>query len=295
MKNSTFVVAATLAASAAVTLAQTPAAPPGPGAPAKMIRIVREQVKPGKAAAHDKFEASWVQAATRGGSKIHYLALSSLTGAPESWFIDGHDSFEALAAAVKEEDANTALTSALEMLSAQESDFLSNSQSIIARYREDLSYHANPANLAQTKFMGVYRETVKAGYSNDYEQAGRMLLSGYEKAGIKDERWAAYQVVAGMPDGTYLYFAPMGALKEADVDNSKAFREAAGEDNRARMREINREAIVPGSGQFTIFAMSPKTSFVSKEFASADPDFWTPKPAAAASSKVAAKQDVKKP
>jgi hypothetical protein len=294
MKKTTFVVAATLAASAAVTLAQTPAAPPGPGAPSKMIRIVREQVKPGKVAAHDKFEASWVQAATRGGSKVHYLALSSLTGAPESWFIDGHDSFEALAAAVKEEDANTALTSALETLSAQESDFLTNSQSIVARYREDLSYHANPPNLGQAKFMAVYRETVKAGYSNEYEQAGKLLVAGYEKAGIKDERWAAYQVVAGMPDGTYLYFGPMSAMKEADVDNSKAFREAAGEDNRARMREINREAIVPGSGQLTFFAMSPKMSYVSKEFASADPDFWTPKPAAA-SSKVAAKQEVKKP
>jgi hypothetical protein len=258
-----------------------------------MIRIIREQVKPGKVGAHDKFEASWVQAATRGGSKMHYLALSSLTGAPESWFIDGHESFEALAAAVKEEDANTTLTSALDTLSAQESDFLTNSQSIIARYREDLSYHANPPNLGQTKFMWVYRETVKAGYSNDYEQAGKLLVAAYEKAGIKDERWAAYQVVAGLPTGTYVYFAPMAALKEADIDNGKTLRDAMGEDNRARMREINREAIVPGSGQDTIFAMSPKMSFVSKEFAAADPEFWSPKPAAAA--KVAAKQEVKKP
>src|SRR5262245_22588989 len=120
--------------------------------------------------------------------------------------------------------------------------------------------------------MWVFRETVKAGWSNEYEQAGKMDIAAYEKAGIKDERWAAYQVIAGLPAGTYLYFAPMAALKEADIDNSKAYRDAAGEDNRARMRQINRDAIVPGSGQLAVFSLSPKMSYVSKEFAAADPD-----------------------
>jgi hypothetical protein len=291
--KTTFVVAATLAAAAAVALAQTQA-PAAPAAPAKMIRIFREQVKPGKAAAHQKFEASWVQAVTRGGVKTHYLGLDSLTGPPETWFIEGHDSFEALAAAMKEDESNAALTSQLEAMSAQESDFLTNAQSIVARYREDLSYHANPPNLAQSRFMWVYRETVKAGYSNDYEQAGKLLVAAYEKAGIKDERWAAYQVVAGLPAGTYVYFAPMASLKDADIDNGKTLREAMGEDNRARMRQINRDAIVPGSGQDTIFSMNPKMSYVSKEFASADPEFWSPK-ATATAAKVPAKQEVKKP
>jgi hypothetical protein len=291
--KTTFVVAATLAASAAVTLAQTPA-PAAPPAPAKMIRIFREQVKPGKGPAHEKFEATWVQAVTRGNAKTHYLALSSLTGSPETWFIEGHDTFEAIAAADKESEANTALVSQLEAMGAQESDFLTNAQSIIARYREDLSYRANPPNLAQAKIMWVYRETVKAGYGNDYEQAGKLIVAAYEKAGIKDERWAAYQVVAGLPTGTYIFFAPMASLKDADIDNGKAFREAMGEENRTRMRQINRDAIVPGSGQDTIFSMSPKMSYVSKEFAAADPEFWSPKPTAA-SSKVPAKQEVKKP
>jgi hypothetical protein len=293
MKTPFLVVAATLAASAAVTLAQTPA-PAAPAAPAKMIRIFREQVKPGKAPAHQKFEASWVQAVTRGGAKTHYLGLDSLTGPPESWFIEGHDSFEALAIADKEAEANTTLTSQLEAMGAQESDFLTNAQAIIARYREDLSYRANPPNLAQARYMWVYRETVKAGYGNDYEQAGKLLVGAYEKAAVKDERWAAYQVVAGMPTGTYIYFAPMASLKDADIDNGKTLRDAMGEDNRGRMRQINRDAIVPGSGQDTVFSMNPKMSYVSKEFAATDPEFWSPKPAAT-TAKVAAKQEVKKP
>ena len=270
--------------------AQTPVAPTSP---AKLIRIVREQLKPGRMAAHEKFEVAYVQAYARAGAKTHYIAMSTLFGPPEAWYIDGHDSFEALAAADKDVDGNAALVAELESLGARDADFLNSIQSIVARYREDLSYRSSPANLPQARYMWVYRETVKAGYGNEYEQATKMDVAAYEKAGIKDERWAAYQVLAGLPSGTYIYFAPMASLKDADADNSKAYREAAGEENRARMREINREAIVPGSGQSTIFSMSPKTSYVSKEFAAADPDYWTPKPAT--EGKVAAKSEAKKP
>lgn len=290
MSKRLVVAIATLAASAAAAGAQTPAAPT---APAKMIRIFREQLKPGKAAAHERFEAGYVQAFSHAGAKTHYLALTTISGAPEAWYMEGHDSFEALGAVDKENDANAALTAELESLAARDADFLNSSQAIIARYREDLSYHASPPNLNQARFMWVYRETVKAGYENDYTQAGKMFVAAYDKAGIKDERWAAYQVVAGLPVGTILYFSPMSSLKEADVDNDKTFREAAGEDNRAHMRQINREAIVPGSGQSTIFTMSPKMSYVSKEFAAADPDYWTPKPKAPA--KLPAKAETPKP
>ncbi len=288
MKKPFVLAVSALVASAVAIGAQTP---PAPGAPAKMIRIFREQVKPGKGTAHEKFESNYVQAFTRAGAKTHYLAMTTISGAPEAWYIEGHDSFEALGAADKEVEGNAALTAELASLAERDGDYLSNSQAIIARYREDLSYRATPTNLGQSRFMWVFRETVKAGYGNDYEQAGKMDVAAYEKAGIKDERWAAYQVIAGLPSGTYLYFAPMTALKEADIDNTKAYREAAGEDARARMRQINREAIVPGSGQSTIFAMSPKMSYVSKELASADPDYWMPKPTA--TGKVPAKAEKK--
>lgn len=290
MRKPLILAVAALAASAAGIDAQTPAAP---AAPAKMIRIFREQLKPGKAAAHEKFEAGYVQAFSRAGAKTHYVAMASISGSPEAWYIEGHDSFEALGAADKEVEGNAALSADLESLAARDADFLNNSATIIARYREDLSYRASPTNLNQSRFMWVFRETVKAGYGNDYEQAGKMEVAAYEKAGIKDERWAAYQVMAGLPSGTYLYFGPLVSLKEGDVDNTKTYREAAGEDNRARMRQINRDAIVPGSGQSTIFAMSPKMSYVSKEFAAADPDYWTPKPKPAA--KVPAKAEASKP
>ena len=38
-----------------------------------------------------------------------------------------------------------------------------------------------------------------------------------------------------------------------------------------------------------LYAFSPKMSYVSKEFASADPDFWSPKPKAAQSAPAPAK------
>ncbi len=54
-----------------------------------------------------------------------------------------------------------------------------------------------------------------------------------------------------------------------------------------------------GDGYLTtesnIYAFNPKISYVSKEVASADPDFWTPKVKPAAKPAAAAKTEGKKP
>jgi hypothetical protein len=62
--------------------------------------------------------------------------------------------------------------------------------------------------------------------------------------------------------------------------HGKAYQEALGEENRGRIRDLQGGAVQSSSSQ--VFAFSPKMSYVSKEFASGDPDYWTPKPAAAA-------------
>ena len=51
-----------------------------------------------------------------------------------------------------------------------------------------------------------------------------------------------------------------------------------GEEGRARISKLQQEALLSSNSQ--VFAFSPKMSYVSKEFAANDPDFWTPKPPA---------------
>jgi hypothetical protein len=266
--------------------AQSPAADD----PAKLIRIFREEVKPGRAAAHQKNEAAWAQAFARAGYASHYVAMTSMTGLPEAWFIEPHDSFASIEKVDQEMEKNAALVAEVEALSAKDGDLLSSFRGLIARYREDLSYRPSPVGLGKVRYVGVFSERVKPGYRRDYEESVKLDVAAYTKAGITNERWIGYSVAAGSPGGLYLYFAPMAALAAGDVDNEKVYEEAMGERGRARQTEITRQGVL--STEFQLFEVSPKMSYLPKEVTGVDPDFWTPKPAAP---KAAAKSDKPKP
>ncbi len=95
-----------------------------------------------------------------------------------------------------------------------------------------------------------------------------------------------------MPNGTYLSFQPIKTLAEVDAfsqTHGKAYQEATGDAGRQKLRELASAGTL--SSETSIFAFSPKMSYVSKETASADPDFWTPK--AVAKAAPAAKKEVK--
>jgi hypothetical protein len=66
--------------------------------------VFREEVKPAKAAAHEKHEAAWPAAFAKANYSSHYVALTSVTGPNEAWFVEGQDSFAAIEKADKEID-----------------------------------------------------------------------------------------------------------------------------------------------------------------------------------------------
>ena len=68
-------------------LYQALAQPPTSPSPPKVLRIYREEVKPGKVAAHEKVEVGWPQAFTKANYAVHYLAMTSMAGPYEAWFI----------------------------------------------------------------------------------------------------------------------------------------------------------------------------------------------------------------
>jgi hypothetical protein len=89
-----------------------------------------------------------------------------------------------------------------------------------------------------------------------------------------DMPWVVYQVNTGMPSPTFLAFVPMRTLSENDSYLARApkLREAEGEVNADRMHQIARDAYE--SSESNLYAISPATSHVPKEFADGDPDFW---------------------
>src|SRR6185503_1160919 len=62
-----------------VVLAQIPAEPP------KVLRVVRETIKPGRAAAQERLGTILAHAMARWKYQVNFLALSAVTGEEECW------------------------------------------------------------------------------------------------------------------------------------------------------------------------------------------------------------------
>jgi len=280
VKKSVFLsVAACLFVSAtSIVLAQEQA----PSSPPKVIQIFREEVKPGKGAAHEKIEAGWPSAFASVKSPTHYIAMVSVTGPSEAWFVSGFDSLAAWEKDRLDNEKNAALTAQLDQLGEKDGEVLSGVRSIVARYREDLSYRPGGVNIGQMRYFYVTTFRIRPGHENDYTEANKIVRAAHEKANVP-EHWAVFQIISGMPSGTYLSFQPLKSLAEVDAfpeTHGKAYQEATGEEGQRKLRELANAGTL--SSETSIFLFNPKMSYVSQEVASADPDFWTAKPAAKA-------------
>ncbi len=252
----------------------------------KILQIFREETKPGRQAAHEKNEAGWPAALRKANSKGYYLAMSSGT---EAWFLTPRESFAVAEAVTKEEEANTGLTAELDRLWALDGELLSKVSGMTAVLDEELGYRAD-WDTAKMRYFAVTVMRLQPGYGRDFEELRKLVSAAHAKANV-DERWAVYQVIAGAPNDTYIFLAPLASLAEWDkfeAMHGKEYREALGEDARNRQRDFNRVALK--SSETQLFRFSPKMSYLPKEMTDRDPEFWTPKPAAAA-----AKKDEKKP
>lgn len=241
--------------------------------PPKVLQIIREDVKVGKAAGHVKVEAGYVSAFQKAKWPTHYLAAASMTGPSEAWFFVPYDSFEAWEKDSQATEKNAALTAELDKLSEQDTAYINNSRSIVVVYRPDLSYR--PAvNLGEYRYFEVDAVRVRLGHGEDFNKLAKVQIEAHEKLNI-DEHWAAFEVVEGMPSGTILFFTPMKSLKQADSDHGKQVREAMGEENAKKFEQFGREGII--SDESNLFAFSPRMSYVTEQTIAADPSFWKPK------------------
>ena len=268
-----------LAAALALAFAGTAPAQAPPAAastPPKLIRVYREEVMVGKGLAHADFETRYVEAFRAAGWPVTYLALQSFTGPQEAWFLEGHDSWAALGKSEADMEKQPALEATLRDLGEKDAAYLSKSSTFVAKYREDLSYHADISNLGKMRYMAVTTVRVKPGMGDDAEEAIKMLAAGYQKAGVTDLRWAAYQVVSGLFGPTYIALRPMASLAEMDASFSDALKKAEGEETSKKRITHVKESYF--SSESRLFSFSPKMSYVRKEFIAQDPEYWTPKP-----------------
>ncbi len=265
-------------------LAQAPTPPP------RYIQIYREDVKPGRVAGHEKYEAGWPRAFAKANWPTPYVAFTSITGPLEAWFVATYDSFDAWEKDQKAMTANATLTAESDRLSAGDAEFISGYRSFVARYRQDLS-HRPGVEMPKQRYLSITIVRVRPGHNPDYEEYRKIIKAAHEKADVKDNH-SVYQVLTGLPNTTFLVVTPMRSLKELDdyeQMHSQAYQDAVGDDGRAKMRELASAGFV-GSDTH-IYAFSPGMSYPPKAYVTADPEFWAPKPKPAP----AAKSETKPP
>ena len=262
-----FLIAASLA------FAQTPQEPP------KLLRITRQIVKPGRAAAEDRIGTLIAHAMARTKYPANVLALSSVSGESEVWLLESHESF----ASVEEADAFVEKTPALKwslgQYDAQNGELVSAVRRLLAVYRKDLSYHGEQLaqGLSKMRYLSMVMVGLHPARDAEFADAIKLVTGNYEKIN-SDQPLVVYQVVSGAPGPSYLFFSPMVSLKTMDEApaRGRAIRESMGEENAAAM--LKTSATVTAASESFLFTLNPRMSYVSKEFAAGDPEFWIPKP-----------------
>jgi hypothetical protein len=275
-----------LGAAALLCLASTPALPAQEAAggqpPPKLLQIFIESVKVGKGAAHEKLEAGWPAAFRKAKWTTPYIGMTSLSGQPDAWFVAGYESFAAVETDQQNIGKNPTLSRELERLAALDGEMLTETRTIYARYRPELSYQAE-VEVGRQRYVAFTIITLKPGYDSAFADTRKLTLDAHVKAGL-DEHYAVYEIGTGLPGPAYLLVFPMRSLGEVDAfrDNhdSKAYRDAIGDAGRQQLREFARAGVA--STETRLFAFNPKMSYPAEEWVANDPDFWRPKAVAAA-------------
>jgi hypothetical protein len=240
-----------------------------------MLTIVREEVKLGRAAEHAKIEAGWPAAFEKAKSPDYYLALISMTGPPEAWYVTPFASHAAIGEGLKRDDADPVLSAELARLSRADADVLNGVRVMQARARAELSAGAYP-DLATQRFFEVTWFRVRPGHEPQFEAAAKAYGSAAKRSGA-NAAYRVYEIIAGAPGPTFLIFSTVVAYADFDrmtADGDKIMKGANPEEG-AALQKLMLEGVINVETQR--FRLDPGQSYVPRETRAQDPAFWMPK------------------
>lgn len=250
----------------------TPLAAQQPAGPPAVLRMVQEDIREGKAGAHEKTEAAFMQAAAKENYPAHILGLASITGTSAAVFMEGHNSFASI------ENSQAALDKPdFAALDAADAALRTGQRSILAVYRPDLSFGVSRINLPKTRFVSIETIQVREGQGQAFTEIAKATIRAAEKSGDTGSV-ATYRVVSGAPGGTYLLIEPEQSLKAMDeaMRHQQALFQGMGEEGLKQYAKEVAGTIV--SQESILYAVSPAMSYVPQAWITADPAYWTPKP-----------------
>lgn len=244
-----------------------------------MLTITREEVKLGRDVDHAKLEAGWPAAFEKAKSPDYYLALTSLTGVPEAWYVGPYASNAAIGDSMKRDDADPVLTAELARLRRADADLINSVRTIHARARTDLSYGAYP-DIGRHRFFEITWFRVRPGHEAQFDAAAKAYGAAAKRAGVA-AAYRIYEIVAGVPGPTYLIFSSVTSMAELDqmMRDGETIIKGANQEEGMALQKLMLEGVVNIETQR--FRLDPVQSYVPKATRDQDPAFWMPKKPAA--------------
>jgi hypothetical protein len=243
-----------------------------PEAPAKVLQIIREEIKAGRTTAHEKYEAGYVKA-YRAAKRTPYLAMSMVSGPSEVWFIVSFPSYAALENETRATAKDAMLSAELERLDEGDAHYRAGGRTMIAEYKPELSYRAR-GDFSGVHYVEATIVHVRPGHTLEYEELVSASRKAHEQANV-DEHFGVYEVASGMPTGTYVVFSGLNALAELDADlHGQKYRDAVGDEGRAKMQKLIADSVV--SADRMVFKFSPRMSNPPAWLLKNDHGFWAP-------------------
>jgi hypothetical protein len=260
---------ALLCAGAGSSLAQTQGLPTSQP---PLITIVREEVKVGRAGEHARIEAGWPAAYERAKSPDYYLAMVSMTGPSEAWYISPYANHAAIGESMKREAADPVLTAELARLSRADGEVLNNARTIHAMARPDLSMGAYP-DLARQRFWEITTFRVRPGHEGEFDAAAKAYIAAAQRS-APSTTFRVYEVIAGGLTPTYLIFSSITAYGQFDdmLANGMKTMQGATADERTALQKFSTDALL--NAETNRFRIDPQQSYVSRETRATDPTFW---------------------
>ena len=240
----------------------------------KRLTIIREQVKVGHSSDHAKNEAGWPAAFEKAKSPDYYIAMTSMTGPTEAWYLSPSDSNAAEAESMKRVDKDPVLSAELDRLSLRDADFINGATTVQTIARTDLSLGKFP-NAAKVRFFEVSIYSVRPGQEDKFDTVAK-AYGVVRKRVAPDASYRVYSVTAGMPDPTYIVVSSVENYADFDgmmAENDKVFTSLTPEEKVVFAKWG--EAVA--KSETNRFRVDPLQSYVSKEVRAQDPDFWMKK------------------
>ena len=254
---------------------QSDSEPHPAGAPPKVINIVYQGLIPGKKSDYGALLAKIARAYSRASIPVYWITSFSSTGDTRTMTLNFFDTFADMDSTV--DVLNSAMEAHPDLIPMQE-DLLGDTTSetnLFAVRRDDIGYRAASIDFSKARILRVATVMVHQGYEQDFATAMKSLAAAYGKVNA-DSPWVLYQVNAGAPATTFVFFMPMRSLQDMDdyIARSKPLRDAEGAAVEARMQDVARNAYLSWDSE--LYFVNPEQSHVSTEFAAGDPAFWIP-------------------